>query len=84
MRLPVADDLLVSGDYMATLQPLSSFHGPNVAERTLTCQHNEMKNTRDPSKDSLRVTFHIILRQTRHALLIPSVGALAGHSFGIS
>lgn len=77
--------LLVTGYYVAALQPLqSSFHGPNVAERTLTCQHNEIKNTSDLSKDSLRVAFHTILRQTRHALLIPSVSPLAWHSFGIS
>lgn len=62
-------NLLVTGYYMATLQPLSSFHGPNVAERTLTWHHNEIKNTRNLSKDSLRVTFHIILRQTRHTPL---------------
>lgn len=66
-------NLLVTGyymlHYMATLPPLSSFHGPNVAERTLTCQHNEIKNTRNLSKDSLRVAFHIILRQTRHTLI---------------
>lgn len=62
-------NLWAAGYDMATPHPLSSFRGPNVAGGTLTCQHNEIKNTRHLSKDSLRVAFHIILRQTRHAPL---------------
>lgn len=46
-----------------------SFHHPNLAEMPPTCQYNEIKNTRNLNKASLRVAFHIILRQKRNTLL---------------